>query len=60
MTIGLIGATMFFFDTHFIGNIVNKFSHDINILDESVPFLFTDLGSVSFLQTKATIINDFY
>lgn len=48
MVKGLSGATMSFFDNHFIGNILNRFSYDMNNIDEFIPFLFPGLGSVSF------------
>lgn len=47
MTQGLMGAKMSFYDNHFIGNILNRFSYDLNNIDEFIPFLFPSLGSVS-------------
>lgn len=49
MTMGVIGATMAFFDNHFIGNILNRFSYDLNNIDEFIPFLFPRLGHVSIV-----------
>lgn len=42
-----MGATMAFFDNHYIGNILNRFSYDLNNIDETIPFLFPVLGNVS-------------
>ncbi|KAI2474111.1 probable multidrug resistance-associated protein lethal(2)03659 isoform X2 [Diabrotica virgifera virgifera] len=34
----VINATMKFFDSHLIGNIINRFSKDLSIVDEQIPF----------------------
>lgn len=59
MVKGLMGATMSFFDNHFIGNILNRFSYDLNNIDEVIPFLFPALGSVSFICiiSKISLLN---
>lgn len=47
---GLMGAKMSFFDSHYIGNILNRFSYDLNNIDESIPFVFPSLASVSSIK----------
>lgn len=47
MTKGIIGATMSFFDNHFIGNIINRYSYDLHNIDEYIPLMFPGLGGVS-------------
>lgn len=47
MAVSILGATMTFFDTHFIGNILNRLSYDLNNIDEIIPFLFPTFASVS-------------
>lgn len=56
MTVGVVGATMSFFDTHFIGNILNRFSYDLNNIDEFIPFLFPGLGRVSMKYTTVLLM----
>lgn len=43
----IIGASMKFFDTHLVGNILNRFSRDLAIIDEYVPYIIFDAFRVS-------------
>lgn len=47
MSSRVVNALMSFFDTHFIGNILNRFSLDLSNIDESLPFVFPGLFGVS-------------
>lgn len=38
----IMGATMQFFDTHRLGNILNRFSRDLAIVDENIPYIIFD------------------
>lgn len=61
MTVRVMGATMSFFDTHFIGNILNRFSYDLNNIDEHIPFMFPGLAMVSLkLQLIINSFNQIY
>ncbi|KAJ8925147.1 hypothetical protein NQ315_001332 [Exocentrus adspersus] len=52
----VINAVMSFFDTHFIGNILNRFSLDLNNIDESIPFVYPRLFGVLFSSIGSTIL----
>lgn len=42
----IINATMQFFDSNFIGNILNRFSKDLTVVDEHIPFVLFHLFRV--------------
>ncbi|CAH0553606.1 unnamed protein product [Brassicogethes aeneus] len=48
MTHSIINAVMYFFDSHFIGNIINRFSQDLNNLDEVVPSVLRECFGILF------------
>lgn len=43
----LINCCMQFFDNYFTGNILNRFSQDLGIIDEYIPYLLLHMASVS-------------
>lgn len=45
----VIQAAMEFFDLHLAGNIVNRFSKDIGLIDEFLPFVIFECIRVSFI-----------
>nr|CAI5851682.1 unnamed protein product [Callosobruchus analis] len=52
----VVNAEMKFFDNHFIGNILNRFSYDLNNIDESLPFVFPVLIGVMFTCMGSAIV----
>ncbi|CAG9858555.1 unnamed protein product [Phyllotreta striolata] len=44
----IINARMAFFDTHFLGNILNRFSNDFCNVDEQIPFVIFEVLRVLF------------
>lgn len=47
MVTKIINAVMVFFDNHTLGDIINKFSKDLAILDEQFPFVVFEFLNVS-------------
>ncbi|KAL1513293.1 hypothetical protein ABEB36_002717 [Hypothenemus hampei] len=44
----MLRAYMYFFDDHFIGNIINRLSKDFSVLDEQMPYLWFDCCRIIF------------
>lgn len=47
MVSSVLNAVMTFFDSHYIGNIVNRFSKDLNNIDEVIPLVIYEVFRVS-------------
>lgn len=47
LVVALLNATMLFFDSHYVGNIINRLAKDLYVIDEVLPFLVFDLIRVS-------------
>ncbi|KAL1513291.1 hypothetical protein ABEB36_002715 [Hypothenemus hampei] len=43
LVVGVLNAYMTFFDSHFIGNIVNRVSKDFHTIDENIPFIVYEI-----------------
>jgi len=56
MVKSVIGTKLKFFEVNTNGRILNKFSKDINTLDEMV-FCFLDLVDVSTFQNSSPFLN---
>lgn len=50
MTGSVLNAMMTFFDSHYIGNIVNRFSKDLYSIDEIIPLNIYEMFRVSFFK----------
>ena len=55
MTIAILKAPVLFYDTNPVGRIMNRFSGDIAVLDELLPYLFVDTVQI-FLYSVGTVI----
>ncbi|CAG9762985.1 unnamed protein product [Ceutorhynchus assimilis] len=55
MSQSVINCVMTFMDNHFVGNILNRFSYDLDHIDEVFPFLFRDL-IIAFFGIGGTLI----
>lgn len=42
----ILFSVMSFFDSHFIGNILNRFAQDLNVVDERLPHVLSHLIEV--------------
>ncbi|XP_076270743.1 putative multidrug resistance-associated protein lethal(2)03659 isoform X2 [Rhynchophorus ferrugineus] len=51
----VISSAMSFLDNHFIGNILNRFSYDLDIIDEMLPFIFMEFFR-SFISIGGMLI----
>lgn len=59
MVTSVINAVMTFFDSHYIGNIVNRFSKDLNNIDESVPLVIYEVFRVKFMKEVISVFPKF-
>nr|XP_023012687.1 probable multidrug resistance-associated protein lethal(2)03659 [Leptinotarsa decemlineata]XP_023012688.1 probable multidrug resistance-associated protein lethal(2)03659 [Leptinotarsa decemlineata]XP_023012689.1 probable multidrug resistance-associated protein lethal(2)03659 [Leptinotarsa decemlineata]XP_023012690.1 probable multidrug resistance-associated protein lethal(2)03659 [Leptinotarsa decemlineata] len=64
MVRSIIFAVMSFFDTHFIGNILNRFSQDLLNIDEHLLHILSECVKVTFsvigIVVLITIINKYF
>ncbi|XP_066158997.1 probable multidrug resistance-associated protein lethal(2)03659 [Euwallacea fornicatus] len=51
----IISSLMAFLDNHFIGNILNRFSYDLDVIDEHFPFIFMEFFR-SFISIGGMLI----
>ncbi|KAI2474002.1 probable multidrug resistance-associated protein lethal(2)03659 [Diabrotica virgifera virgifera] len=52
----LTGSRMSFFDTHFLGNILNRCSQDLSNVDEQVAFVISEFMRVAFVLVSIVIM----
>ena len=55
MTIAILKAPVLFYDTNPVGRIMNRFSGDVAIMDELLPYVFVDTVQL-FLHSAGTVI----
>lgn len=48
----MLNAYMYFFDNHFIGNIINRLSKDFSVTDEQMPYLLFDCCRVGLFGRR--------
>lgn len=58
MLLKIIGAKMTFFDQHFLGNILNRFSKDLSTIDEHLPFVMSICFEVIKEISSLTYLNE--
>ncbi|XP_066143472.1 probable multidrug resistance-associated protein lethal(2)03659 isoform X2 [Euwallacea fornicatus] len=52
----ILKASMTFFETHHIGNIINRSGRDFYVLDEQIPFLVLDILRLTFSFISVLIL----
>ncbi|XP_066258685.1 ATP-binding cassette sub-family C member 4-like isoform X2 [Euwallacea similis] len=52
----ILKASMTFFDSHYIGNIINRLGRDFYVLDEQMPFLVLDILTLTFSFISVLIL----
>jgi len=57
MFAAVLKAPMFFFDTNPVGQVLNRFSGDIHLMDDELPWVFNDFVRLSLVLLSAIIVN---